>query len=94
MTTPDETGPGYYSGNMAFLAHHHGIAHTDCWCGICEDAAKRRLFLAGEISQIALLSGFMHLCPDCGNKRCPRATFHENACTGSNSPGQPGSKYS
>lgn len=35
----------------------------------------------------------MFLCPTCGNKRCPHATFHGNACTGSNDPGQPGSSY-
>lgn len=33
------------------------------------------------------------LCPTCGNKRCPKASNHENACTGSNEPGQPGSIY-
>lgn len=33
------------------------------------------------------------VCPDCGNKRCPRATDHQNACTGSNEPGQKGSRY-
>lgn len=26
----------------------------------------------------------MILCPDCGNKRCPKATHHDNACTNSN----------
>jgi DNA-directed RNA polymerase subunit RPC12/RpoP len=35
----------------------------------------------------------MIVCPDCGNKRCPKATFHGLACTGSNAPGQPGSVY-
>ena len=35
----------------------------------------------------------MFLCPTCGNKRCPKATNHELACTGSNEPGQPGSDY-
>ncbi|MBL3825141.1 MULTISPECIES: hypothetical protein [unclassified Marinobacter] len=33
------------------------------------------------------------VCPECGNKRCPRATHHDNACTGSNEPGQEGSRY-
>ena len=33
------------------------------------------------------------VCPDCGNKRCPKATDHTLACTGSNEPGQPGSRY-
>lgn len=35
----------------------------------------------------------MITCPDCGNKRCPRATWHENKCTESNEPGQLGSRY-
>lgn len=35
----------------------------------------------------------MILCPSCGNKRCPHATDHTYACTGSNEPGQPGSAY-
>lgn len=35
----------------------------------------------------------MNLCPECGNKRCPGAANHENECTGSNEPGQPGSLY-
>lgn len=36
----------------------------------------------------------MVVCPVCGNKRCPKATLHTNFCTGSNEPGQPGSRYS
>jgi hypothetical protein len=35
----------------------------------------------------------MFLCETCGNKRCPHAADHRNACTGSNEPGQPGSLY-
>lgn len=33
------------------------------------------------------------VCPECGNKRCPHANDHRNACTGSNEPGQDGSAY-
>ena len=33
------------------------------------------------------------VCPECGNKRCPHANDHRNACTGSNEPGQAGSAY-
>lgn len=33
------------------------------------------------------------VCPECGNKRCPQANDHRNACTGSNEPGQEGSAY-
>ena len=35
----------------------------------------------------------MIVCPVCGNKRCPKATWHANECTGSNEPGQKGSDY-
>ena len=35
----------------------------------------------------------MLVCRDCGNKRCPKANNHENACTKSNEPGQEGSAY-
>jgi hypothetical protein len=35
----------------------------------------------------------MILCPTCGNKRCPHATDHRHACTGSNDTGQVGSAY-
>ena len=35
----------------------------------------------------------MILCATCGNKRCPHATDHRHACTGSNEPGQAGSAY-
>ncbi len=36
---------------------------------------------------------YMILCPICGNKRCPKASDHDLACTGSNEPGQQGSIY-
>jgi len=28
------------------------------------------------------------VCPECGHKRCPKATSHDNKCTKSNEPGQ------
>jgi hypothetical protein len=40
-----------------------------------------------------MLSGIMIVCPECGNKRCPKATDHNLDCTGSNAPGQPGSRF-
>jgi len=36
---------------------------------------------------------WMVVCQQCGNKRCPHATDHLYACTGSNDPGQVGSVY-
>ena len=35
----------------------------------------------------------MITCPECGNKRCPKASDHTLDCTGSNEMGQPGSVY-
>ena len=35
----------------------------------------------------------MIVCPNCGNKRCPKASDHDLECTGSNDPGQPGSVF-
>jgi len=46
-----------------------------------------------ERGDLLTLAGTMILCPACGNKRCPRATDHRHACTGSNEPGQTGSWY-
>ncbi len=48
-----------------------------CWCAKCRPITLRDMR--------------MILCPVCGNKRCPRASNHEYACTASNEPGQPGS---
>lgn len=50
-----------------------------CWCQTCRP--------------ITLTDMRMVLCPDCGNKRCPKANDHRNACTDSNEPGQAGSAY-
>jgi len=50
-----------------------------CWCETCRP--------------ITMEDMRMVLCPTCGNKRCPRANNHRNACTGSNRPGQTSSAY-
>lgn len=52
---------------------------ADCWCATCRPNTPADMR--------------MILCPDCGNKRCPRATNHLYACTNSNESGQPGSNY-
>ncbi|MCY2161896.1 DUF551 domain-containing protein [Klebsiella pneumoniae] len=51
----------------------------DCWCLTCRHVVLNDMRFV--------------VCPDCGNKRCPRANDHRNACTGSNEPGQEGSAY-
>jgi hypothetical protein len=71
----------------------HGDA-PQCWCWGCHDEWTSRMH-EEDPADVSFMLGRMHmyLCPDCGNKRCPRATHHTNECTGSNKPGQPGSAY-
>jgi Zn finger protein HypA/HybF involved in hydrogenase expression len=60
-----------------------------CWCETCRDERLAGLPLVQQLQEgLAMI-----LCPLCGNKRCPRATYHGNTCTSSNAPGQPGSSY-
>lgn len=58
---------------------------NDCWCWQCNQDRR--------VNGIPYSMTRMILCPDCGNKRCPRATDHREACSGSNDAGQAGSRY-
>jgi hypothetical protein len=60
-------------------------------CQRCD--AKRLATLVKKTGDWTDGFGGMIVCPTCGNKRCPKATFHGNDCTGSNAPNQPGSSY-
>ena len=57
-------------------------------CG-CYECVKNDV---DENGTSVLLKGII-TCPLCGNRRCPKATSHENACTGSDDPWQEGSRY-
>jgi len=59
-----------------------------CWCGVCDAVWLRSLPVLDRLYNARFI-----LCPDCGNKRCPKATHHTHACTGSNEPDQLGSFY-
>lgn len=61
----------------------------DCGCYTCE-RERRDQYPPRSIGRLARI---MPLCSECGYKRCPKATHHDNDCTGSNAPGQPGSMY-
>jgi len=50
-----------------------------CWCTTCRPITMSDMRFV--------------VCPDCGNKRCPKAHNHTNACTDSNEPGQVGSSW-
>ena len=60
--------------------HFKSLKDGKCGCHTC---TRNR----GEVATR------MVLCPECGNKRCPKATDHRLACTASNEPGQVGSIY-
>lgn len=60
-----------------------------CQCGDCFQ--RRRFAMRG--AEPLFFDSRMILCAIRGNKRCPHATHHDNACTNSNEPGQPGSSY-
>ncbi|EKZ5698561.1 hypothetical protein REY30_005361 [Klebsiella quasipneumoniae] len=61
----------------SIIGNYPGI--PDCWCRTCRPVVLNDMRFV--------------VCPDCGNKRCPRANDHKNACTGSNEPGQEGGAY-
>lgn len=50
-----------------------------CWCRTCRPVSMANMRFV--------------VCPECGNKRCPKANDHRNSCSGSNEPGQEGSAY-
>lgn len=60
------------------------VSHCCAWCW---DRDRKQL-PADTFVPLGMI-----VCPVCGNKRCPKATFHDMRCTGSNEPGQPGSRY-
>lgn len=64
--------------NMPSLAEMRAYK-AECWCHKCSPDWYKMTH--------------MILCPDCGNKRCPKANDHLNACANSNATGQPGSAY-
>lgn len=63
-----------------------GFKYEDCTCHQCIKDHDIRCPDTGW----PLNSTRMILCPDCGNKRCPKASNHRFDCTNSNEPDQVG----
>jgi hypothetical protein len=70
-----------YSNSFDRIFGKNKIAERACYCYNCNTQDTKYI-----------MSTFI-VCPSCGNKRCPHATDHNLACTRSNEPGQPGSRY-
>ena len=67
----------------------HAMGEVKCHCWQC----RRDIPVSVNFPGITEGMARMFLCPRCGNKRCPRATDHREPCSGSNDPGQLGSRY-
>ena len=85
---PIEDGTGYRSlGPQCRVASAEPIYARPSACGCFE--CLSRLPSAVLPRPFSAATDRMVLCPECGNKRCPRAESHRYRCTGSNEPGQP-----
>lgn len=62
-------------------------------CGGCRACAIHHVPEGIDVITAVSYMSRMFVCVTCGNKRCPHATDHRLACTGSNEPNQPGSDY-
>lgn len=60
-----------------------------CGCHYCDLEWRNIMDDLDPDGWVSRVGRFMILCPDCGCKRCPKATYHGHGCTGSNDPGQP-----
>jgi hypothetical protein len=72
----------------ALLSRSDGEAKDEpvaCWCHKCNENEL--------VNGIPFAMTRMILCPNCGNKRCPKASDHTLQCTNSNKPNQDGSVY-
>lgn len=65
-----------------------GLDGIECGCWTCVCYMKSQ-----QVDECRFSLPFI-VCDLCGNKRCPRASHHDNGCTGSNEVGQQGSRYS
>ena len=68
-------------------------AGDPCGCRTCVAEDQQVRTDSGLYSWWGAMNVGMILCPECGHKRCPKATDHTLDCSGSNEPGQPGSAY-
>ncbi len=60
-------------------AERDALNEPMCWCLTCRPVTMTDMRFV--------------VCPECGNKRCPKANYHRNTCSGSNESGQDGSAY-
>lgn len=74
------------------IGYRKVVTYRPCNCHHCTKA-RTSLERGPEMLGQPLAMMRMFLCETCGNKRCPGASDHRNACSDSNEPGQPDSLY-
>lgn len=81
-----------YKAKLAYLPPLNRPIQA-CSCHFCENEWLRIMDELDPDGWISRIVRGMILCPGCGNKRCPKATYHGHECTGSNESGQHNSRY-
>ncbi|PNE59785.1 hypothetical protein A8H39_01160 [Paraburkholderia fungorum] len=89
LESVEETQAASLAGNMSQAARQFRYPDVSALAGGADLAACS----CETCRPVTLKDMRMVLCPTCGNKRCPHATDHRNACTGSNEAGQKGSSW-
>ena len=74
-----------------FSNRYPGLIEADCMT--CAHLELDRIGGVFEGMKHGWFMGHPSMYSRCGNKRCPCTKHHDNECTGSNEPGQPGSLY-
>lgn len=69
------------------------LREAHCCHRCLEDFRNQRRNQGANRNELTFMRCMMILCPNCGNKRCPKASDHRMLCSGSNAPGQAGSVY-
>ena len=90
LEAKDETWEKFCDSHCVWTDHHLDckLAKDEpvaCWCHKCNENEL--------VNGIPFAMTRMILCPNCGNKRCPKASDHTLQCTNSNEPNQAGSVY-
>jgi hypothetical protein len=95
MTKPSADNPNGQPLGLPLNDGLGAVPEARCGCRACLRERKDGItnYYKGQPYFVPAERYTMVLCATCGNKRCPHATDHRHACTGSNDPGQPGSWY-
>ena len=90
--TKEGSAPGPHSVSLETFSENfdgnfkNTVANFQCGCYNCMNK------IADDRGWPLTMSTFI-VCSSCGNKRCPKSTDHNLACTNSNAAGQTGSRY-